>query len=80
MTMYSQTNRIVILVPKNDPIQIQKEYLDFLSEGADVLPLFIDPTRKKTKAADMKGYLATINDELSKYIMEITSLCREGMQ
>jgi len=67
MTMYSQTNRIVILVPKNDPIQIQKEYLDFLSEGADVITLFIDPTRKKTKAADMKEYLASISDELSKY-------------
>ena len=72
------TYKAALLVPKIQKEQIEKEYLSHLNipkEDCLVLDLFIDPSRKKTKASDMKEYLKEVYPVLNEFKIEYVLVC-----
>ena len=61
---------ILILTTENRADKIKKEYIDKIHldpSNIKVGTLFVDKTRKKTKTSDIKEYLSSISEEISRY-------------
>ena len=63
----SEEYEVALLVPQIQLSKIEDEYLKFLAvpkEKVIIYEVFTDPSRKKTKAADIKEYLKELKDSL----------------